>query len=115
MPDPRHQTSLVDRRTSIGRVVAAVALATVVLVGFVPSSAVAQGDDSTTTTQPIRDSDTGLNDIVPQPNSGEAPDDPSDRGGWQQYLVFVLIVAGIGGIVLLVMRQSRNARRLADP
>ena len=85
---------------------AVVALAALVLSA---APAVAQ-DDTTSTSQPIRDSDTGLNDIVPQPNSGEAPDDPSDRGGWQQYMVFVLIVGGLAAIVVLVLRQSRRAR-----
>jgi hypothetical protein len=81
-----------------------------VVLGVGAPAAMAQSEDTTTTTTPIRDSDTGLNDIVPQPNSGEAPDDPSDRGGWQQYLVFGLIIGGMAVIVAIVMRQSRRAR-----
>jgi hypothetical protein len=92
------------------RAIGAFALALTLVLSLGSTSAMAQ-DDGTTTTQPIRDSDTGLNDIVPQPNSGEAPDDPSDRGGWQQFMVFGLIVGGMGVIVVLVVRQSRHARR----
>ena len=80
------------------------------MLGVGAPVAMAQSEDTTTTTTPIRNSDTGLNDIVPQPNSGEAPDDPSDRGGWQQYLVFGLIIGGMAVIVAIVMRQSRRAR-----
>jgi len=80
------------------------------VLGVGAPAAMAQSEDTTTTTTPIRDSDTGLNDIVPQPNSGEAPDDPSDSGGWQQYLVFGLIIGGMAVIVAIVMRQSRRAR-----
>ena len=93
------------------RAIGALAIALLLVLSLASASAVAQDDGTTTTTQPIRDSDTGLNDIVPQPNSGEAPDDPSDRGGWQQFMVFGLIVGGMGVIVVLVVRQSRHARR----
>ena len=98
-----------QRRSS--RLIGALALALLLVVTLGSASATAQDDDTTTTTQPIRDSDTGLNDIVPQPNSGEAPDDPSDRGGWQQFMVFGLIIGGMGVIVVLVVHQSRQARR----
>jgi hypothetical protein len=91
------------------RSLVAIALVVVTVLAVEPTPVAAQ-DDTTTTSQPIRDSDTGLNDIVPQPNSGEAPDDPSDRGGWQQFMVFGLILGGMGVIVLMVVRQSRRAR-----
>jgi hypothetical protein len=91
------------------RTLVACTIAAVAVFALGLTTAAAQ-DDTTTTTTPIRDSDTGLNDIVPQPNSGEAPDDPSDRGGWQQYLVFGLIIGGMAVIVVIVMRQSRQAR-----
>lgn len=83
----------------------------VLALGLGPAAAQNDDEDTTTTTsQEIRDSDTGLNDIVPQPNSGEAPDDPSDPGGWQQYMVFGLIIGGMAVIVMIVVRQSRRAR-----
>lgn len=74
-------------------------------------SAAAQDDATTTTSTPIRDSDSGLNDIIPQPNSGQAPENPSDPGGWQQYMVFGLIIGGMTLIVLIAWRQSVQARR----
>lgn len=48
--------------------------------------------------------------IIPEPNSGIAPEDPGDRGGWQQWVVLGVIVAGVGVIVGLVVRESRRKR-----
>ena len=49
-------------------------------------------------------------DIIPQPNSGREPEEAGDRGGGLQVLVLVVIVAGIGGIVTMVVRESRRNR-----
>ena len=49
-------------------------------------------------------------DIIPRPNSGRPPADAGDRGGALQGLVFALIVIGVGGIAVLVVRESRRAR-----
>jgi hypothetical protein len=49
-------------------------------------------------------------DIIPRPNSGVAPDEAGDRGGALQLLVFVVIVAGVGGIVALIVRESSRNR-----
>ncbi|MBK5224091.1 MAG: hypothetical protein JJE52_14700 [Acidimicrobiia bacterium] len=67
--------------------------------------------DTTTTTMFRRDGDSPIGDILPEPNSGQAPDSPNDPGGWQQYLVFALIAGGLGAIVLLVRRESKRAKR----
>jgi hypothetical protein len=50
-------------------------------------------------------------DIIPQPNSGREPTEAGDRGGALQGLVFVAILAGVGTIVGLAVRESRRARR----
>jgi hypothetical protein len=49
-------------------------------------------------------------DIIPKPNSGREPEEAGDRGGALQLLVFGLIVAGIGGIVAMIVRESRRNR-----
>lgn len=49
--------------------------------------------------------------IVPQPNSGRAPRDSGERGGFQQNLVFAMICFGLVVIGLLIWRDSR--RKLA--
>ncbi|MBN2624618.1 MAG: hypothetical protein JXA83_14665 [Acidimicrobiales bacterium] len=50
-------------------------------------------------------------DIIPKPNSGRHPAEAGDRGGALQVLVLGLIVAGVGGIAAMVMRESRRNRR----
>lgn len=77
------------------------------LVAVAPSTVGAQ--ESTTTSVEVRDQDSGVGDILPRPGSGEAPDSPNDRGGWQQYMVFALIIAGLAVLVLLVRRESTRA------
>jgi hypothetical protein len=65
------------------------------------------GDDTTTTsTVPVP-----VDDIIPRPNSGAEPNEAGDRGGALQVAVLVGIVAGVGVIVALVVRESRRARR----
>jgi uncharacterized membrane protein len=49
-------------------------------------------------------------DIIPEPNSGRAPDDAGDRGGVLQGVVFLLILVGVGGVVALAVRESRRNR-----
>lgn len=55
---------------------------------------------------------TGLptQDIVPQPDSGRAPEEAGDRGGALQLLIPAALVLAIGGAVLHLRRQSRRAR-----
>lgn len=89
--------------TAVGVLTLAVALA------VTAPAASAQSDEATTTTaEPDTQLPTG--NILPRPNSGQAPDSPNDPGGWQQYLVFGLIFAGLAVIVVLVTRESRKAR-----
>lgn len=49
-------------------------------------------------------------DIIPEPDSGEAPSEAGDRGGGLQLAVLALMVAGVGIIALLAVRQSRTLR-----
>jgi hypothetical protein len=42
--------------------------------------------------------------IIVKPNSGQAPEDPGDRGGWEQLALLGLIVVVIGGIATVVIR-----------
>jgi hypothetical protein len=69
----------------------------------------AQAADPTTTAVES-DGQSPAGNILPRPGSGQAPDSPNDPGGWMQYAVFGVILAGIAIIVLLVVRESRKAR-----
>jgi hypothetical protein len=68
------------------------------------------GQGTTTTSLP----QVPTQDIVPQPNSGTAPHEAGDRGGALQLTVLGLMVIAVGGAVVMVVRQSRRARRAAD-
>jgi uncharacterized protein HemX len=50
-------------------------------------------------------------DIVPQPNSGQAPEEAGDRGGALQLLILAVLVVAVGGAVLHLRRQSRRVRQ----
>jgi hypothetical protein len=47
-------------------------------------------------------------DIIPDPNSGQAPEEAGDRGGALQLLLLVLIVVGLG---VIAWRIAVSARR----
>jgi hypothetical protein len=51
--------------------------------------------------------------IIPRPDSGRAPTDAGDRGGGLQILVFVALVAGVGTIAALALRDMRRSRARA--
>jgi hypothetical protein len=61
--------------------------------------------DPTTDDAPLPDQD-----MIPEPNSGRAPNDAGDRGGALQGLVLLFIVIGVGGIAVLAVRGSRRDR-----
>lgn len=48
-------------------------------------------------------------DIIPRPDSGEAPTEAGDRGGALQLLVLGVVVIALGGGVVHVVRQARRA------
>jgi hypothetical protein len=77
-----------------------------VYLGLLAAPATAQ-DPGTTTTSLV---DVPTQDIVPEPGTGEEPEDPGDRGGGLQLMVLVLLVVAIGVVIAMVVRQSRRAR-----
>jgi len=83
----------------VRRVLAGLGLAAVLLLGPSGSSALAQ-DPVQVPTQ----------DIVPEPNSGQAPSEAGDRGGALQLLILGAVLATIGGATCHLVRQSRRAR-----
>lgn len=53
---------------------------------------------------------------VPKPGCGAAPDESGDRGGWAQYLVLGVLMAGLAVIGTVVVRSTRRttAARAAE-
>lgn len=99
-----------DDDGAVRRILISFGLVLVLAVASLPAmagvaSAQAEGD-TTSTTFPYVEGD----GIIPRPNSGVAPEDAGDRGGALQTVVFVLVLAGVGVIGALVVRESRKAR-----
>lgn len=47
---------------------------------------------------------------LPQPNTGRAPEDSGDPGGWEQLTVFALVTAGMLCIGVIVFRGGKRTR-----
>ena len=88
------------------RVVAALAVAVALLALAAPAET---QEPSSTTTVGVP-----AQDIIPEPNTGDAPADAGDRGGALQLGVLGLVVAVMGGGVVFLVRQSRHARAVGD-
>jgi hypothetical protein len=95
----------------IRRLLAAVLLT--LAVAGAPAAAHA-ADATTTTTLPA---DAGSHSVIPAPNSGRAPADPGDPGGWGQLLLFGVLFVGsaiVFGRVLWAAHQRSRANRIPD-
>lgn len=69
------------------------------------------GDDVTPSSVPTtlgQDPEGG--GMIPEPNSGRAPEDAGDRGGALQTALFFGILGGIGMIAFFIVRESRRVR-----
>lgn len=107
MPTPPAKDSDASRARTV---VAALA----VLVAMIAASAVVAAliDDDKPSTAPAT---TGTEEmaspaIIPKPDSGKAPEDPGDRGGWAQLAILGVIVATLGGMGFALARGTRRSR-----
>ena len=48
--------------------------------------------------------------IIERPNEGTGPQNPGDRGGWEQLLVLAMIIVSVVVIGLVVFRGGSKAR-----
>ena len=83
------------------------------LLGPVGLSGTALAQDGEPTPPPVEitscTDDDPVGDIIPKPNSGQAPETPADRGGALQLTLLALIVGFFGLAVFSVRRQMRAA------
>jgi hypothetical protein len=80
----------------------------VLLAGALPAAGAPvqeDGTDETTDSTPVPEQD-----IIPRPDSGRAPEEAGDRGGALQLAVLGGVLAGVGLIVFLAVRESRRNR-----
>lgn len=89
----------------------------VVLAPAVPSSA-QENEAEPTTSLPVVDEGGARTPIVPDPFSGEAPDDNGDRGGAAQLALFGAVVVGLaltaGRLVHVARRADRDRAPATD-
>lgn len=80
--------------------------------------------DSTVATAEVTDT-TYVYDLVnepseclnsnPRPNCGKKPQSSGDRGGWMQYTVFLIMLAGVGVVGSVLIRNViRRDRAIAE-
>lgn len=86
-------------------VLAVVSLSSGMVVGTGAATATTDETPRSTTSEPPP-----APDIIPRPDEGAEPDEPGDRGGALQTVVFLVIVGGLVVIGTIVVRQSRRAR-----
>jgi hypothetical protein len=122
-PGVRSRTSDASLRRSLGHrgalarrlgIAGAVVVALVLLVPLgsaTVAGATGHAHATTSTTYPPNQPQVPIPRIIPLPNSGHAPRDAYDPGGWGQYAVFFGIVFGVGLIALLIWRDVRKGRR----
>ncbi|HEY8524294.1 MAG TPA: hypothetical protein VIL48_04980 [Acidimicrobiales bacterium] len=79
-----------------------------------PAAAQVPGEPATTSTEGENPA-APEQDIIPQPDSGQAPEDAGDRGGALQLVVLAATVVGVGVVATLAVRESRRNRARRTP
>src|SRR5690606_30541272 len=88
--------------------IVAVGLVTTSLVATAltaPAGATLGGDEPPPVPTTLRELPEDAGRIIKHPNYGHEPIHPGDRGGWQQTLILLGVLGGIGAMVLLVRRD----------
>lgn len=96
-----------DRRTLI---LAAGLLAGVIIAGMVVVALSVDEGPRTDTQGQLAEQGGAKPHIIPRPNDGHPPEDPGDRGGWEQLSLFGVLAVAIVGIGVMVFRGGRSAR-----
>lgn len=82
----------------------------VIVIGVVAVTVTTDGSASKDPqTEEIRDGEARPG-IIPQPGEGTAPENPGDRGGWEQLALFGVIVVALVVIAFAVVRGTKRAR-----
>ena len=92
-----------------------VALLVLLFLGLALVAPACAGDSTappeTTTTLPSQDVLDCSRPGVTRPNCGTKPQDAGDRGGWLQYLLWALLVAGLTIVFGVVYRSAKRTER----
>jgi hypothetical protein len=85
----------------VRRAPVALALAVVLLLAVTPARA-QDGPGTTGDVPPV--------EIIPEPNSGEAPEEAGDRGGALQLTLLAVVTVAVAGGAWHISRQVRRTR-----
>lgn len=105
-PSPT-RTGQLDRRVLLA---SAALLAIAIIGGVVLVAATADPGPRRDPAGQAEEGEVPRPEIIARPNSGTAPQDPGDRGGWEQLALLGLLLAAMAGIGLVVFRGGRRAR-----
>lgn len=97
-----------DNRRSY--VIAALALGLVILVGVIAVAATTDAGPRQDTQNQQAEDGGAKPHIIPRPGDGVAPQNPGDRGGWEQLGLFGVMLASMAGIGVVIFRGGRRAR-----
>ncbi|MCX6515852.1 MAG: hypothetical protein NTZ62_04355 [Actinobacteria bacterium] len=79
-----------------------------------PDSTVAEVTDSTYVYDLVNEPSECINSN-PRPDCGKKPQSSGDRGGWMQYTVFLVMIAGVGVVSSVLIRNViRRDRAIAE-
>ena len=108
------QANLTDRKNLI---YIAALFVVVILGGSLTFGFVSNQDAKTSTTTTLVGSSDDTNTqgqarprSIPRPGEGEKPTDPGKPGGWEQLLLFGVVLSGMAAIAAIVIRGNKKAR-----
>lgn len=91
-------------------VLAAAVLVVVLVGGIAVVTFFSDGGPRKDTQGQLREQGGAKPHIIERPNSGVAPKDAGDRGGWEQLALFGVLALAIVGIGVAVFRSGGRAR-----
>ncbi len=101
--DARRARTVVLALAALALVIAA----TTVAAGFIDDG---KPTDPSTVVEGYEGGELASPQIIPKPNSGQAPDDAGDRGGWAQLTLLGVMVAAVAGIAFAIVRGTNRSR-----
>lgn len=91
-------------------VLAALVLAVVILGGVVAVTVTADEGPRQDTQGRLSEDGGARPRTIPRPGEGKAPENPGDRGGWEQLALFGVMLGAMAGIGVVIFRGGRRGR-----
>ncbi len=104
-PSARTSSGSLDRRTIV---LSGLLLAVAIIGGIV--AVTVTSDEGDRRVNQLEPGEIPPAQAIPQPGRGRPPQDPGDRGGWEQVGLLGLLVVAVAGIATVIFRGGRTAR-----